>query len=241
MARNSTLESLDLTAHSIIYCPRDAGDRRSGGPPSRLAISLGEKRRRARRSGSPRVSRWVSSTSRPTCAPAVTAHPAHRPTMPSHETVMPARYSALKHTASSFGSNIAQRVRDVSAWILESHAVAQCSSNWTAQWTSAAKSGLTKQGSGVAEVEVQWDALLLGCQVSLPLQVGLARMVAGEAKGLGDHSALTVPAQDRLTLQSAAYWRALIRKLTEQCSQCMQAASRDVALISCLNQAAWNL
>ena len=60
-----------LSAQSQSACCEPCRER-----PSRLAISAGEKRRRARRSGSPRVRRWLSSTSKPTSAPAVTAHPA---------------------------------------------------------------------------------------------------------------------------------------------------------------------
>lgn len=44
-------------------------------PPSMLAISAAEKRRRARRKGSLWVVRWLSSTSKPTSAPLVTAQP----------------------------------------------------------------------------------------------------------------------------------------------------------------------
>ena len=47
----------------------------------------------------------------------------------------------------------------------------------------------------MAETEVEGGVLLLRREAALPLQVGLAGMVARKAQRLRDHCALTVPEQ----------------------------------------------
>ena len=59
---------------------------------------------------------------------------------------------------------------------------------------SSMDSSLTKQGGGVAEVEVQGNAALLRGEGALPLQVRLPRVVPRKAQRLGHHIPLAVPA-----------------------------------------------
>ena len=61
---------------------------------------------------------------------------------------------------------------------------------------------LTKQGGGVAEVEVQRNAALLRGEVALPLQVRLACLIPRKAQRLGHNVPLAVSApQLRLGLR----------------------------------------
>ena len=83
-------------------------------------------------------------------------------------------------------------------------------------WYAQCMSTLTKQGGGVAEVEVQGDAALLRGEGALPLQVRLPSVVARKAQRLGHHIPLAVPAH-LLTLSSYLRSHSFTRMTETQC------------------------